>query len=45
VRTGRRNGTEKSHLKLLLINMFRVQVAIVEVIFHKSKRMRLGSGE
>jgi hypothetical protein len=40
-----RNGKEKSHLKLLLINMFRVQVALVEVTFHKSNRMLRGARE
>jgi len=40
-----RNGKEKSHLKLLLTNMFRVQVAVVEVTFHRSNRMRRGAGE
>ena len=40
-----RNGEEKSHLKLPLINMFRVQAAFVEITLHKSKRMRRGAGE
>jgi len=40
-----RNGKEKSHLKLLSINMSRVQVAVGEVTFQKSNRMRRGAGE
>ena len=41
----KRNGMEKSHLKLLSINMFRVQVALVGAAFHKSEPMLEGVGE
>ena len=41
----KRNGMEKSHLKLLSINMFRVQVALVGVTFHNREIMLQGAGE
>jgi hypothetical protein len=40
-----RNGEEKSHLKLPLINMFQVQVALVGVTFHNSEIMLQGAVE
>jgi hypothetical protein len=46
VRSGlTQNGNEKSHLKLLLINMFRVQVELVGVTFHNREIMLQGAGE
>jgi hypothetical protein len=33
------------NLKLLSINLFRVQVVIVELNFHKSNRLRRGTAE
>ena len=42
---GTRNGEEKSHLKLPLINVFRIQVTLVGVTFHNSEIMLQGAGE
>jgi hypothetical protein len=40
-----RNGEEKSHLRLPITNMFRVQVALVGVTFNNREIMLQGAGE